>query len=83
MKHFVYITTNLITNKQYIGDHSTNSLDDGYLGSGMAIKNSIKKHVKKSFQKEILEFFNTKQEAFDAQEKYINEFNTLYPNGYI
>ena len=34
--HFVYITTNTINGKQYVGDHSTNNINDHYLGSGKA-----------------------------------------------
>jgi group I intron endonuclease len=82
MEHLVYITTNLINGKQYIGDHSTNNLDDGYLGSGLLIKKAIKKYGKKSFKREILEICESKQEAFDKQEKYINYFNALKPVGY-
>ena len=43
MIHFVYITTNLLNGKQYIGDHSSPSLNDSYLGSGKAIKSAIRK----------------------------------------
>jgi len=80
--NYTYITTNLINGKQYIGDHSTNNLDDGYLGSGTTINKAIKKYNKVNFRKEILKICETKQEAFDAQEKYINKYNTLSPNGY-
>lgn len=80
--HYVYVTTNLINGKQYVGDHSTNNLNDKYLGSGKIIKEAIKKHGKNNFQCAILEFFDTKQEAFSSQEKYINELNTMIPNGY-
>jgi len=81
--NYVYITTNLINGKQYVGDHSTNNLNDKYLGSGRPyFLNAIKQYGKENFKKEILEFFDTKQEAFNAQEKYINEYNTLQPNGY-
>jgi group I intron endonuclease len=84
--NFVYLTTNLINDKKYIGDHSTNDLDcwktKTYLGSGKLITKKTKEYTKKNFKKEILEFFPTKQEAFDAQEKYIIQYNTLVPNGY-
>jgi len=81
--NYVYIITNLINEKQYIGDHSTDDLKkDYYFGSGKNIKRAIKKYGKKNFKKEIIEFFNTKQEAFNAQEMYINQYNTLVPNGY-
>ena len=82
MKHFVYLTTNIITGEQYAGDHSTNNMGDGYLGSGIIIKKALKKYKRENFKREILEFFKTKQEAFNTQEKYINEYNTLSPNGY-
>jgi hypothetical protein len=81
--HFVYITTNLKNGRQYVGDHSTDNLNDGYLGSGRPyFQRALNKFGKENFQKEILEFFETKEEAFKAQEKYINEYNTLSPNGY-
>lgn len=82
--NFVFITTNLINGKQYVGDHSTNDLNrtKSYLGSGNYLKRAVKKYKKENFKREILEFFPTKQEAFDAQERYIKEYNTLSPNGY-
>jgi len=80
--NYTYVTINLINVKKYIGDHTTDDLDDGYLGSGIALQRAIKKYDKTQFKKEILEFFDTKQEAFNAQEKWINEYNTLVPNGY-
>jgi len=80
--HYVYVTTNLANGKKYVGDHSTNILDDDYLGSGKIIKDSIKKYGKEKFTKEIIKLCETKKEAFDLQEKYINKFNTLIPNGY-
>ena len=81
--NFVYITTNLINGKQYVGDHSTQIIKDNYLGSGRPLfENAKKKYGKQNFKCQILEFFSTKLEAFNAQEKYIKEYNTLVPNGY-
>jgi hypothetical protein len=82
MNYYVYITTNLISKKQYIGDHSTNNLNDKYLGSGKILMKSIKKDGRQNFDNKILEQFETKQQAFDAQAKYIKQYNTLVPNGY-
>jgi len=82
--NYVYITTNIVNGKQYVGDHSTNNLNDNYLGSGRpAFNNAIKKYGKENFRKKILEFFNTKKEAFDAQEKYIKLYKShVSQNGY-
>jgi group I intron endonuclease len=78
--NFVYITTNLVNGKQYIGDHSTNDLNcyttKIYFGSGIAIKEAIKKYGKQNFKKDILEFFDTKENAFNSQEKYIKLYKT-------
>lgn len=38
---YVYITTNLINGKRYIGQHRSNILDEKYLGSGKLLKNAI------------------------------------------
>lgn len=82
-KHYVYLTTNLVNGKQYIGDHTINTQEFYYyLGSGTNLLNDIQIYGENCFFKEILEWFETKEEAFDSQKKYIKEFNTLKPSGY-
>jgi len=82
INYFVYLTTNLVNGKQYIGEHVTTNINDAYLGSGIIIQNAIAEYGKQNFKRDIIEFFLTKQEAFNAQEKYIIKYNTLKPNGY-
>ena len=82
--NYVYITTNVINGKQYIGDRSCN-IDpekDAYIGSGIYFKHALNQYGRENFKREIIEFFQTKSEAFFAQEKYINYYNTLTPKGY-
>jgi len=80
--HYVYLTTNLINGKQYIGDRTTLILPDKYLGSGYNLKKAIKRYGRNNFKKEILQFFSNRELAFKAQEQYIKKYNTLIPNGY-
>lgn len=81
--YYVYVTTCLKNGKQYVGDHKTYFIDtDPYLGSGKELIKDIKKYGKHNFNREILETFTTREEAFFAQEKYIRKFNCTYPNGY-
>lgn len=78
---FIYKTTNLITNKVYVGQHRTNNVNDNYLGSGRAFVKSIKKHGKENFKREILEFCNS--EDLNKREIYwIAKLNTCNGVGY-
>jgi group I intron endonuclease len=56
--YYIYEITNLVNGKTYIGQHITQDLEDGYLGSGRALKAAIKKYGRASFKKEILAFAN-------------------------
>jgi hypothetical protein len=52
---YIYITTNLINNKKYIGQHKSKSFDLNYLGSGKLIVEAIKKYGKDNFKTEVIE----------------------------
>ena len=69
--HYVYKTTNLVNGKMYIGVHSTQNLEDGYLGSGKLIRRSIRKHGKENFNRQILEFYTTRSSALDGEIEYL------------
>ena len=71
--HFLYKTTNLINNKYYYGVHSTQKLNDGYLGSGKYLRRSILKHGQENFKIEIIEFFDSKEKLFEKEKEIVNE----------
>ena len=70
--HYFYKITNTINNKFYYGVHSTNNLDDGYMGSGSIIKKAIKKYGINYFKKDILKFFNTSEEKYLYEKQFVN-----------
>lgn len=69
--HFIYKTTNLINEKYYIGKHSTNNLEDGYLGSGTYLRRSIRKYGKENFKREVLEFCETYEKLGEREKELI------------
>jgi hypothetical protein len=69
MKHIIYKTTH-VNGKYYIGRHSTDNIDDGYIGSGLWPR-SIKD--KSTLTREILEEANTEDELIKLEERYLSE----------
>jgi hypothetical protein len=68
--HYIIYKTFTSSGKYYIGRHSTNNLDDGYVGSGKWVR-SIKD--KSSLTREILAFAESESELRVLEEKFINE----------
>jgi len=52
--------------------HSTDNLDDGYLGSGKRLRYSIRKYGKENHQREILEFCNSREELKKRGEEIVS-----------
>ena len=53
--NYIYITTNILNNKQYVGSHCTDNIDDGYIGSGRLFLKAVRKYGKENFSREVLE----------------------------
>lgn len=63
----------MITNKFYIGMHSTSNLEDGYLGSGKILQRSINKYGKENHIREILEFLESRDLLKERERILVNE----------
>tara|TARA_R110000782_G_scaffold109298_1_gene198269 strand:+ start:50 stop:688 length:639 start_codon:yes stop_codon:yes gene_type:complete len=71
--NYIYKTTNLKNEKFYVGMHSTDNLNDGYLGSGTRLRRSIRKNGIEHFKIEFLEFFDTRTELANREKELVNE----------
>jgi len=82
MYHFVYKTINLKNGKYYIGVHSTDNINDGYLGSGKFIGRAINKHGSENFERQILEYFSNREDALKRESELVTEDHVLDRNCY-
>lgn len=71
--HYIYKTTCIITNRFYVGMHSTDNLEDGYIGSGKRLWYSINKHGRDNHICEILEFLPDRSSLKIREKQIINE----------
>jgi len=88
MKYTVYLRTNKINGKQYVGQ--TNNIErrerqwrdlTTYYANN-ELTNDRQEHGLENFKTEILAIVDTREESWELEKKYILEYNTLYPNGY-
>jgi hypothetical protein len=82
---FLYKTTNLANGKFYYGIH-TGPLEETagrlYLGSGILIKQAIKKYGRQNFKREVLEIFDDYSSAYLREAEVVNEELVNDPNCY-
>lgn len=71
--HLVYKTVNMTNDKFYIGKHSTDVIDDDYLGSGLLISAAIAQYGKENFKREILHFCESSEEASSVEKQLVDE----------
>ena len=76
MKHkynYFYRITNTINGHYYYGVHSTDNLNDGYMGSGKRLKMAFKKYGIGNFKKEIVRQCKSRKEACELEAAFVTE----------
>lgn len=82
MYGYIYLTTNKINNKKYIGQHKATKFNPNYKGSGRWLRNAIHKYGKANFDTVLLEECADKL-SLDSREKYyISLYNAVVDNNY-
>ena len=90
MNHYIYLITNKLNGKKYIGKRSTKKEieQDNYMGSGTLLRLAFKKYGRDNFTKDILGVCDTAKEAFEVEELLVcqdvvdsNEFYNMKIGG--
>lgn len=79
---YIYITTNTINNKKYIGKHESTFFDEKYLGSGIYLCNAIKKYGIENFKCELLVTADTIDELNSKEKFWIKIFKATESDMY-
>jgi hypothetical protein len=79
---FVYLWTNNVNDKKYIGLHA-GSEDDGYVGSGTVFRRAVEKHGIENFSRIILHReYESLWKLYEAEYNIINEHNAVHDQAY-
>lgn len=82
MYGYIYLTTNLINGKKYIGQHRGTKFNFQYIGSGVLIKKAIAEYGKQNFSCELLDVAYSKEELNEKEVYWINFFNASKSENY-
>lgn len=74
---FIYITTNTLNGKKYIGQKKYLKGWEDYLGSGIALNNAIKKYGKEYFTKIIIDESENRNELNNKEIYWINFYDAV------
>ena len=88
MNYTIYLRTNKINGKQYVGQSGVfkrreaqwRDLTTNYANNQLT--EDREKYGLENFDVEILADVDTQEESWELEKKYILEYNTLHPNGY-
>lgn len=78
---YIYVTTNLISKKIYIGQRK-GLFNTNYYGSGKYLIRAIKKYGKENFEVKFLEYCYSLNFLNDREKYWIKKLNSIQPNGY-
>jgi hypothetical protein len=70
--HIVYQTKNIVNGMIYVGAHSTDIIEDGYLGSGFRLILAIEKYGKELFFRTVQHIYNNPIDMFDKEKEIVN-----------
>jgi len=73
MFYTVYKTTNQVNGKIYVGVHMTNDLADAYLGSGIQLRNAVKKYGAENFKREFIKICDSSEEMHQIEASIVTE----------
>lgn len=82
--YYVYLITNTILNKCYVGMRITYDDPnlDQYFGSCKYLNDDIFEYGKRNFIKKVLEIYKTEEEMMDGEHHNILKYNAMVPTGY-
>lgn len=76
MYGFIYITTNLVNGKKYLGQCRYGKKGwESYLGSGKALKRAVKKYGKENFSREVIEECETPEDLIEKENHYLDLYD--------
>lgn len=82
MYGYIYITTNLINGKKYIGKHKSKYFNPNYKGSGKYLRRAINKYGWDNFKVELVKECYSKDELDNSERIFILESGAQFSNMY-
>ena len=76
MHYYIYKITNIKNGKFYIGSHRTDNLNDGYFGSGIYLRRSIKRYGKSSFVKENILYCDSVEQMLQKETEILQQYKS-------